>query len=225
MLQVVRAVVHGIFIRPSELAIWFYTMYLADFSVRSRRKIECYTTATMLQHASRTEAAEVSISIEAVLASRDQLLRRLSGPRHKHTQIMALWRGVSLCYALPRLLSVVNSWAALGMPFFSVCLCHIHTYLAPGTLLRKYSNVASSLVCTCVGVLVYWCIGLCVHWGLALSHHQRGTDFAPCDVCGSPYLCPPSTSARVRNRFEFVELGRDTSSNCTKCHWDYRLVE
>ena len=33
--------------------------------------MECYTPATMLQHASRTaEAAEVSISIEAVLATR-----------------------------------------------------------------------------------------------------------------------------------------------------------
>ena len=32
--------------------------------------MECYTPATMLQHASRTaEAAEVSISIEAVLAT------------------------------------------------------------------------------------------------------------------------------------------------------------
>ena len=63
-----------------------------------------------------------------------------------------------------------------------------------------------------------------VHRGLALSHHQRGTNFAPCDVCGGPYQCTPSTSARVQNRFEFVELGRDVSSNCTKRQWDYRLV-
>ena len=52
-----------------------------------------------------------------------------------------------------------------------------------------------------VGLLV------CVHGGLALSHHQRGTDFAPCDVSGGPYLRAPSRSARVRNRFAFVVLG------------------
>ena len=40
--------------------------------------MECYTPATMLQHASRTaEAAEVSISIEAVLAT----LRALNAGR------------------------------------------------------------------------------------------------------------------------------------------------
>ena len=56
-------------------------------------------------------------------------------------------------------------------------------------------------------VLVCWCVGLCVHWGLAVSNHQRGTDFAPCDVSGGPYLRAPSRSARVRNRFAFVVLG------------------
>ena len=64
MLQAVRVVVHGIFIRPSELAIWFYTTHLTNFSIRSRRSMECFTPATMPQHASRTaEAAEVAISI------------------------------------------------------------------------------------------------------------------------------------------------------------------
>ena len=66
MLQVpvVQAIVHGIFIRPFELEIWFYTTHLTNFSIRSRRWMEWYTRATMLQHASRTaEAAEVAISI------------------------------------------------------------------------------------------------------------------------------------------------------------------
>ena len=56
-------------------------------------------------------------------------------------------------------------------------------------------------------------VRLCVHSGLSLAHHQRGTDFVPCDVYEGPLLCPPSTSARVQNRFEFVERDRDMSSN------------
>ena len=35
---------------------------------------------------------------------------------------------------------------------------------------------------------------------------------------------PSVTSARVRNRFESVEVGGDMSSNCTRRHWDYRLA-
>ena len=73
-------------------------------------------------------------------------------------------------------------------------------------------------------VLVCWCIDLCVHRGLALSYHQGGTNFGREGGCGGPSLCAPSISARVQNRFEFVELGRDMSSNCTRRHWDYRLV-
>ena len=70
LLRVVRVVVHGIFIRPSQLAIWFYTTHLANFSIRSRRQMECRTPVTMLQYASRTgEVAEVSISTEAFHAT------------------------------------------------------------------------------------------------------------------------------------------------------------
>ena len=43
MLQVVWEVVHGIFIRPSKLAIWFYTTHLTNFSIRSCRRMEWYT--------------------------------------------------------------------------------------------------------------------------------------------------------------------------------------
>ena len=43
-------------------------------------------------------------------------------------------------------------------------------------------------------------------------------EFAPCDVCGGPLLCPSSTSARVQNRFEFVGRGGD----CTGRHWEAR---
>ena len=64
-------------------------------------------------------------------------------------------------------------------------------------------------------VLMCWCVGSCVRWGLAVSHPQRGTDFAPCDVRGGPFLCAPSTSARVQNRFEFVDLSLDMSSKYT----------
>ena len=72
-------------------------------------------------------------------------------------------------------------------------------------------------LCMCVGVLACWCVGVlvCVYWGLPLAHDQGGTNFAPCDVCGGPLLCPPSTSARVQSRYGFVELGRDMSCNCT----------
>ena len=38
----------------SELAIWFYRAHSKNFSVRSRRKMECYTPATLLQHVSCT---------------------------------------------------------------------------------------------------------------------------------------------------------------------------
>ena len=78
----------------------------------------------------------------------------------------------------------------------------------------------------CVGVLVCWC----VQRGLALSHHQRGADFGREGVCGGPYFCDPSTPARVQHRFEFVELGREMSSNCPTRHtgitgsYDNRLV-
>ena len=54
-----------------------------------------------------------------------------------------------------------------------------------------------------------------VHWGSSLAHHQRETDFDAGHVCGTPLLYPPSTSARVLNRLEFVELGGDMCSNCT----------
>ena len=50
---------------------------------------------------------------------------------------------------------------------------------------------------------------------MALSHHQCGTDFGREGGCGGPYLCTPSTSAHAQNRFEFLELSRDMSSNCT----------
>ena len=56
------------------------------------------------------------------------------------------YHGIVGCHSLLMLflvlLSVVNSCAVLGMAFFSICLCHIHIYLAPGTLLRKSSKVA-----------------------------------------------------------------------------------
>ena len=57
---------------------------------------------------------------------------------------------------------------------------------------------------------------MCVHWGLSLAHHQRPTDFDRVHVCGGPLFWPPSTSACVQNRSEFVELGGDMCLiNCT----------
>ena len=49
-------------------------------------------------------------------------------------------------------------------------------------------------------------------------------DFGRESGCGGLYLAAPPTSARVQNRVEYVELARDFSSNCTRSHWDYRLV-
>ena len=40
----------------------------------------------------------------------------------------------------------------------------------------------------------------------------------------APYLGATPASARVQNRVEFVKLARDMSSNCTRSHWDYRLL-
>ena len=49
-------------------------------------------------------------------------------------------------------------------------------------------------------------------------------DFNPDGVCGVPLFAPPSISARVQSRFEFVELGVGMCSNYHMRHWDYRLV-
>ena len=71
---------------------------------------------------------------------------------------------------------------------------------------------------------VYWCVGVCVYRRWSIERHQKGMDFAPCDVGGCPLLCAPSISDRVQSRFEFVELDRDMSFNCTRSHWDYGLL-
>ena len=76
----------------------------------------------------------------------------------------------------------------------------------------------------CIRVSATVLVFLCVHRGLGLSHHQRVIGFGREGGCGGPYLYAPSTSARVQNRFGFVELGHDMSSNCTTRNWDYRLV-
>ena len=49
-------------------------------------------------------------------------------------------------------------------------------------------------------------------------------DFESDSVCGGPLFAPQSTSVRVQDRFEFVELGRGMSFNHHRRHWDYRLV-
>ena len=64
--------------------------------------------------------------------------------------------------------------------------------------------VHSSLVCWCIRVSVC----LCVNCVLSLERHQSAIDFDPGGVCGGPLCAPPFTSARVKSRFEFVEIGR-----------------
>ena len=46
------------------------------------------------------------------------------------------------------------------------------------------------------------------------SWTKSATDFDPDGVFGGPLLVPPSTSARVQSRVEFVELGRGVCSTC-----------
>ena len=41
---------------------------------------------------------------------------------------------------------------------------------------------------------------------------------------GGPLFAPPTTSARVQSRFEFVEIGGGMRSNYHRRHWDYRLA-
>ena len=48
---------------------------------------------------------------------------------------------------------------------------------------------------------------------LSLDRHQNTIDFDPGDVCGGPLFAPPSNSARVQSRVEFVELGGNMYSN------------
>ena len=63
-----------------------------------------------------------------------------------------------------------------------------------------------------------------MHRRLSLAHHPRPTDFGREHVCGGPLFAPPfSPLLTSKARFEFVELGGDTCSNCTRSHWDYRL--
>ena len=77
MLQVIRVLVNGICSRPSELAIcdFIHTADLTNFSIKILEAADKWSVIPlllrgMLQHPSRTaEAAEVSISIEAVLAT------------------------------------------------------------------------------------------------------------------------------------------------------------
>ena len=69
------------------------------------------------------------------------------------------------------------------------------------------------------------CIGSCVHRGWSIERHRKSTDFGREGGRGGPNLAAPSTSARVQNRVEFVELARDMSSNWHKRHWDYRLEQ
>ena len=72
-------------------------------------------------------------------------------------------------------------------------------------------------------MLVCWCVGVCIDVRPS-NATERALISTPCDVCGGPKLCPPSTFARVQNRFEFAGLGGDMCSNCARRHWDYSLV-
>ena len=79
--------------------------------------------------------------------------------------------------------------------------------------------VLTSLVCWFVCCFVSWFvgggIGVWLHRRWSIERHRKSMDFSGEGGCGGPYLCAPSTSARVQSRFEFVELTRDMSSNCT----------
>ena len=66
-----------------------------------------------------------------------------------------------------------------------------------------------------IGVCIGVCIGVWVHRRWSIERHRKSMDFGREGGCGGPYLCAPSTSARVQRRFEFLELARDISSNCT----------
>ena len=66
------------------------------------------------------------------------------------------------------------------------------------------------LVCSFVGVLVCGCIDV----GPS-NATERAWISAARAAAEAPYLGAPSTSARIQNRVDFVELARDTSSNCT----------
>ena len=90
----------------------------------------------------------------------------------------------------------------------------------PESLLVPLYTIYLFVPPVCVGVSVCWC----VQRGLALSHQQRGADFGREGVGGGPYFCDPSTPASVQNRFEFVEHGREMSSNCPTRHWDYSCL-
>ena len=50
-------------------------------------------------------------------------------------------------------------------------------------------------------------------WACVFDPIRALTDYDPGGICGGPLFAPPSTSARVQSRFEFVELGGDMCSN------------
>ena len=63
------------------------------------------------------------------------------------------------------------------------------------------------------------CVCWCVRRRWPPKHHPPGSDFGGQGGDRGPYLCSPSTSDRVQNRFEFVELARDMSSGGRSHSW------
>ena len=77
----------------------------------------------------------------------------------------------------------------------------------------RYFKKCSFFPCVCTCAFMYLCIGVSVHLALSFERHQRATDLDPGGICGGPLFAPPSTSARVQSRCEFVDLGGDQCSN------------
>ena len=90
--------------------------------------------------------------------------------------------------------------------------------------MRKFPQTFGHIVALCHIITLTSDVYLYVHWGLSLERHQSATDIDPEVVRVGPLFSPPSTSARVQSRFEFVEIGGDICSNYHTRHWDYRLV-
>ena len=74
MLQVVRVVVHGILIRPSELAIGLYTTHLTNFSIRQINGVlyPCYYGA----HTRLAQLTQLRLQFQSVLPLYALLMRK-----------------------------------------------------------------------------------------------------------------------------------------------------
>ena len=152
------------------------------------------------------------------------------------------WRQELSDYVIPQDTATICELFGLSMPstysFRSLYLVVRSRRWSEGTTSLRYLTVSCTHVpvrkfperlpteSACLILLFFppWCVYLSVHRRWSIDRDRKSVDFGREGGCVGPLFAPPFTSARVQNRFQFAELARDMSSNCTRSHWDYRLL-